>query len=40
MHRQTSYQCMGKMVSLLCRIVGSELLKEFADVFEPPGPLV
>ena len=34
-HRPTSYQCTGKMVSLLCKIVGSELLRSFLIYLNP-----
>ena len=34
-HRQTSYQCMGKMVSLLSRIVGSKLLRNLLIYLNP-----
>ena len=34
-HRQTSYQCTGKMVSLLSRIVGSEFLRNLLMYLNP-----
>ena len=34
-HRQTNYQCMGKMVSLLSRIVGNELLRNLLMYLNP-----
>ena len=35
MYRKTSYQCTGKIVSLLSRIVGSELLRNLLMYLNP-----
>ena len=34
-HKPTSYQCTGKMVSLLNRIIGSELLRSLLMYLNP-----